>query len=454
MKRLASVVAMGLWGMACSSSSSSPATGGLDAGADASVPTVDAGGDGPAACTPVTWTDSLRPQRDACTFTAGAKAADTIGLTEAARLAIPIKHVVVLMKENRSFDHIFGQLSKSGQPDAEPVPATWASPDKNGTPVPPSHATTTCVPADPPHQWDNMHAMSNGGKMDGFVTNGTKSTPPTDGTFTMQYLDATDIPFYYWLANTFAVADHHFPSVLSGTWSNRDYLVAATSHGTKNTGTDPALTGVPLIFDALDTAGVSWDVYTDDIAPLEYSVAWGKRKAWKSVQQFQDALAAGTLPAVAFVDSTTDLAPPVKDEHPPADVQLGEAWTRSIYEATVKSPLWPTIALFYTYDEAGGFGDHVPPPKSCAPSADQSDFTELGVRVPLVVVSPYAKRHFVSHAVHQHTSILRFIETLFAVPALTARDANSDAMLDMFDFSCQTPAAVPDAPAAGTGRCP
>ncbi len=452
MKRLALAVGIGIWGVACSSSSSSPAVVGADAGADAGG-TVDGGGDAAAACTPVAWTDTLRTQRDACTFAAGAKAQDTIGLSEAARQAIPIKHVIVLMKENRSFDHLLGQLSKSGQSDAEPVPSTWASPDKNGTPVAPAHASTTCAKADPPHQWDNMHAMANGGKMDGFVTNGTLSDPPTDGHFTMDYLDATDIPFYYWLANTFAVADRHFPSVLSGTWSNRDYLVAATSHGTKNTGSDPALTGVPLIFDALDTAKVTWDVYTDDIAPLEYSVVWGKRKPWKSVKQFTDELAAGTLPQVAYVDSTSPILPGALDEHPPADVQAGEAWTRSMIDATVKSPLWSTIALFYTYDEAGGFGDHVPPPKTCAPSADQAEFTELGVRVPLVLVSPWARRHFVSHAVHQHTSILRFIETLYGVPALTARDANSDAMLDMFDFSCQTPAPVPTMPAAGTGRC-
>ncbi len=450
MRRAVVAVGLGMWGAACTSSL--PAQLVTDAGTPS---TVDAGADADAAaCAPQAFTDTLRPKRDACTFAAGATAADTLGLTEDARKAIPIKHVIVLMKENRSFDHILGQLSKSGQADAEPVPATWASVDKNGVSVPPSHAATTCAKADPPHQWTNMHAMVNGGKMDGFVTNGTLSDPPTDGRFTMEFLDATDIPFYYWLANTFAVADHHFPSVLSGTWANRDYLVAATSHGTKNTTSDPMLNGVPILFDALEQAGVTWEVYTDDLAPLEFSVAWGKRKVWKPVQKLLDDLAAGTLPSVAFVDSTSDFTPPVRDEHPPADVQVGEAWTRSIYDATVKSPLWPTTALFYTYDEAGGFGDHVPPPKSCAPSADQAEFTELGVRVPLVVVSPFARRHFVSHVVHEHTSILRFIEALYGLPALTARDANSDAMLDMFDFGCASTAPLTDPPVAGTGRCP
>ena len=269
----------------------------------------------------------------------------------------------------------------------------------------------------------------------------------------MGYLDSTDIPFYYWLASNYALADHHFPSVLSGTWANRDYLVAATSHGTKNTTSDPMLSGVPLIFDALDTAKVTWGVFTDDISPLEFSVAWGGRKPWGSVANFMSALASGTLPSVSFVDSTSPLSPPALDEHPPADVQAGEAWTKSVYDALVKSPNWSDTAMFFTYDEAGGFGDHVPPPKSCAPSGDQVEFTELGVRVPLIVISPYARMKHVSHVVHQHTSILRFIEMLFDVPALTARDANSDALLDMFDFSC--PSAAPaNPPAAGTGRCP
>jgi phospholipase C len=242
--------------------------------------------------------------------------------------------------------------------------------------------------------------------------------------------------------------------VQSGTWANRDYLVAATSNGTKDTGTDPALSGVPLIFDELDTANITWQVYTNDFSPLEFSVNWTNRKPWGSVQDVFTALSDGTLPQVAFVDATTSLTPPETDEHPPADVQVGEAWTRQLVAALIASPLWSSSVMFYTYDEAGGYADHVPPPSSCAPSADQSEFTELGVRIPFVAISPYAKRQYVSHEVHQHTSILRFIELLYGVPALTARDANSDALLDLFDF-CSTPAPIDTTamPMAGTGGC-
>ena len=168
-----------------------------------------------------------------------------------------------------------------------------------------------------------------------------------------------------------------------------------------------------------------------------------------TVNEFKAALTSGNLPEVAFVDSLEN----INDEHPAADVQVGEAWTRTIYEAVLKSAIWPTTALIWTYDEGGGFVDHVPPPKTCAPSPAEVAFTELGVRVPMVVISPYARRHYVSHVVHEHTSITRFIETVFDLPALTARDANSDALLDMFDFACPPNPTVPDAPAAGTKGC-
>jgi len=430
-------------GCASCSDNAKPAPG-TDAGVDAGSPV---------SCPSAPPDDPLRSQRESCTFASGSKATDTLGLTADAQKALPIKHVIVLMKENRSFDHIFGQLSKSGQPDAEAVPATFTSADPSGAPVAPYHETTTCDKSDPPHQWDDMHAQVNGGLMDGFVKSGTKSDPPSDGHFTMGYYDATDLPFYYWLANSYAIADHHFASVQSGTWSNRDYLVAATSKGTKNTASDPQLSGVPIIFDQLEQAGVSWNVYTDDLAPLEFSVAWGSRKKWGKVADFLAALKDGSLPAVAFLDATTELSPPGLDEHPPADVQAGEAWTRMIYDAIVSSPTWKDTALFFTYDEAGGFADHVAPPKSCAPSPDQSDFTELGIRVPLILISPYARRHHVSHAVHQHTSILRFIELLFDLPAFTARDANSDALLDLFDFACPDPTPPANPPTPGSGRC-
>src|SRR5262249_54442168 len=173
---------------------------------------------------------------------------------------------------------------------------------------------------------------------------------------------------------------------------------------------------------------------------------------FKTPDALRPQLAAGTAPSVVFVDAREGTA----DEHPPADVQVGEAWTHRLYTALTASPLWSSTVLLFTYDEAGGFFDHVPPPDdACLARPADNLFPELRTRVPLIAVSPWARRHFVSHARKEHTSITRLIEAVFDLPALTARDANSDALLDMFDFGCApAPLAAPPAPGAGGCRGP
>jgi phospholipase C len=163
-----------------------------------------------------------------------------------------------------------------------------------------------------------------------------------------------------------------------------------------------------------------------------------------------DALDQGTLPNVAFVDRIEQ----VDDDEPTADLQRGEAWVESIYDHAVKSPQWPRLAILWTYDEAGAFADHVPPPTGCRATETSFPDNRMGPRVPLVVISPWAKRNYVSHVVHDHTALTRFIEALFDLPALTSRDANSDALFDLFDFSCGRDLSIPEAPAPGSGICP
>jgi phospholipase C len=385
--------------------------------------------------------------RSDCAFAAGAASEETLGVTQAELARMPIRHVIVMMKENRSYDHLFGRLHDSGQPDAEPLPLDASNTDRDGALVSVAHASSTCYQRDPAHQWQAMHSMVNGGKMNGFARCAAQTTG-TDGHFAMTYYDANDLPFYYFLANTYAIADRYFPSVRGGTWPNRAYLLLGTSDGVRATHggyPDPAL---PTLFSQLDEHDVSWGVYSVD-EPFEGTLHWGdSHHGTGTVEDFLAQVADGTLPAVSFVDSREN----VQDEHPTANVQVGEAWTRMIYEAVRHSALWPSSALLWTYDEAGGFFDHVPPPTSCIARPQDSDFYELGVRVPLVVISPWARRHYVSHARHEHTSILRFIQTLHGLPALTARDANSDALLDMFDFE-HDPDEVADAPPAGSGGC-
>jgi len=390
--------------------------------------------------------------RRSCGFAAGARASDTVGRYDQARVASSIQHVIVVMKENRSFDHLFGALHAEGRPGVEPIPATFSNPDPSGAAVKPFLQTTSCIKDDPGHQWNDMHAQVDKGRMDGFVTSAATSTK-TDGRFALSYYDRDDLPFYYWLASTYAMNDRHFASVRSGTFPNRDFLLLGTSDGIMSTWDGFPDAALPTLFDALDLAGVTWGVYTDDV-PLG-SLNWDSTHPHTGafadfVRQVDD----GSLPAVVFVDAVAN----VTDDHPPGDLHAGEAWLREIYEHVVAGPLWMGTALIWTYDESGGFFDHVvPPTDACVPRpgvAREAKFTELGPRVPMVVVSPYARPGYTSHVVQDHTAITRFVEAVFDLPALTARDANSDALLDLFDFEC--PAELrspPPAPPAGTHGC-
>ena len=285
--------------------------------------------------------------------------------------------------------------------------------------------------------------------MDGFVVSGAATTS-SDGHFVMSYYEQADLPFYYWLASTYALNDRHFPSVRSGTFPNRDYMLLGTSDGVMSTGGGFPNPETPTIFDKLDQAGVTWGVYSDG-GLLSETLNWDYTH--KDTGHFADFIAAldgNTLPQVTFVDGIDN----VEDEHPTADVQRGEAWTRNIYEHALASRYWNDIALIWTYDEAGGFFDHVAPPEHlCVARPQDSIFFEAGTRVPLVVISPWARAHYVSHVVQDHTAITRFIEAVYDLPALTARDANSDALFDMFDFHRPDLSTPPSAPAAGTGGC-
>ena len=408
------------------------------------------GADGAQACSTPIADDPHLADRLACKFAAGAMPADTLALPP----SIPIQHVIVVMKENRSFDYLFGALGAM-QPDAETFPAGFTNPDPHGAPVAPFHAHTTCEPDDPGHQWQAMHDQIDGGKMDGYV-NVAADYIGNDGWFALSYLDQTDLPFYYWLASTFTVADHYYPSVRSGTFPNRDYMLLGTSGAVMSTGTtvwpDPSLT---IIFQELDAAGVTWSTYADaGDEPFEGCLddpnhVWEGQRGFKQTSDLLGELASGTLPQVAFIDAREGVA----DEHPPADVQVGEAWTKELYDAWAASPERDSTVILLTWDESGGFFDHVPPPSdACLARPADTQFFELGTRVPLIAISTYARPHHVAHTRKEHASITRFIEAVFGVPALTARDANADALFDMFDFGC-APQTLAAAPAPGAGGC-
>jgi len=367
--------------------------------------------------------DSLLAARENCTFTAGALPAETLGDEIPRGDDIPIDHFVIMMQENRSFDHYFGRLPAAGHDDVDGLPAGAANPDANGNPVEVFHADQYCI-RDVAHSWNSSHRQYNDGANDGFVT-----TNDPAGERALGYLDEGDLPFYYGLAKTFAIGDRMFCSVLGPTFPNRFYFLAATSDGRINNRLVPFMRA--SIFDRLDAAGITWKVYAPDLA---FALLFGELP--RPLAEFYADAAAGTLPQVAYVDPSFGLSGEVEqnDEHPPSNPQLGQLFVESVYDAVRASPLWPRSAMILTYDEHGGFYDHVPPPGACIPDdvppeTDANDvqaaFDRYGFRVPLVVISPWARPGHVSHSTYDLTSVLRLLEARWNLPALTARDANA-----------------------------
>ena len=473
---------------------------------------------------PPSWNRPVTPpadadaaaQRLACGYPAGSLPAETQGASYPSGDAIPIKHILVLMLENRSFDHYFSKLPESGQTDVDVAPSTYTNPDGMGGTVAPYHDSQLCL-VDTNHEWAGSHQEYDSGAMDGFLlaNTGWGTAPPhplassVSGARALAYYDSTDIPFYYWLANEFAVADHYHSALLGPTWPNRMFFYASTSRGVTGStivnfsdqagacAADSACPGaatgscvngsckgtckvdsdcgvdVPVgtcdvagggdcfqvgrtIFDYMEQRGLDWKVYSSGTPG--WAVMLSTWLQYRAAHQFTLAdyladAAAGTLPDVAFVDPT-DLGNEVyngDDEHPPAMPQGGQAFSATVIDALTRSPAWSSSALFLTYDEHGGFWDHVPPPAACEPDGiapilaagdPPGAFNQYGVRVPMMVVSPFARQHYVAHGVYDHSSIIRFIEARFVLPALTARDANALAPWEMFDFTAP-PHAVP-----------
>ena len=397
-------------------------------------------------------------------FFTGTGGTSTLAITPPNPNGLPVNHVVVLMQENRSADDYLAPLNSQGQPDFEAQPNT-GNPDPtniSGPPILPFHKTSVCEVSDLNHSWNGTHREVNGGAMDGFTTQNANSLDPT-GSRAMGYYDQSDLPFYYGMYNTFATGDRYFSSVLSQTYPNREYLFAGTSFGhVVNT---PGPFNQPSVFENLDAHSISWKIYVAQPQDGSYAglfFQYVHNRAATHVfpisQYFTD-LANNQLPAVTYIDPTQFDVPhhTENDEHPPADVQVGQKFSADIMNGLMSSPEWTTSALFFTYDEHGGFYDHVTPPAApipdniapiIGPSDYQAAFDQYGVRVPVAVISPFAKAHFVSHVVHDHTSILRFIEDRFGLPALTNRDAQADPMLDMFDFANPAFMAPPTLPTA------
>jgi len=401
-----------------------------------------------------------------CRATCGYGSGDlaTATLADVTPRTIPIDHVVLVMQENRTFDHYFSSLVVPGQTvDGAAPDATNPDPTHPGATLSRFHQTSLCFD-NPAESWDDIHREVDGGKMDGFTVEAGREDPIDDpsGARAIGYYDETDLPYYYALARAFAISDRHFASVQTNSWTNRLFYMAGTSYGVTSNVVPPQKDDAgniyPNVFTRLDDAHVTWGFYVQDLPTLEIlTETWAPRISHvQPFDQFFADAAAGTLPAVTFVEGSDLQGGASPDEDPPADIEVGQAMVASIVDAVMHSPHWPHAAMFLTYDEQGGLYDHVPPPPACPPDdfapmleagGFQAAYDELGLRVPMFAISPYAKRGYVSHATTDHTSILRFVEATFALPALTHRDANAVPPFDMFDFDHPDPS-VPALPAA------
>jgi len=356
---------------------------------------------------------------------------------------MPIDHFVVLMMENRSFDHYFGWL-----PNADGVQQrSYPDPDNGGALVATRHASTLgnaewqgCGHPDPDHSWsggrDELGSSRTNAKRepDGFLAGDNDE-------FALCYYNEGDLGFIHPAGREFTVYDRFHCSLMASTWPNRYYMWSAQSGG-KTSNNPPAGTlgnQWETLFDRALKAnaanvpgrGLTARYYNSD---LPFSAVWGARGAtWtRPVADYYADCAAGTLPSISFVD------PPFRDggggdgvsadEHPLGDVRLGQAFMSDVVHAFIESPNWERGALFIVYDEWGGFFDHVRPPS--VPDARQSsnmdlDFGLMGFRIPAVVVSPFAKRGAVSHQLSGFESIIKLITYRFGLGSLTTRDAKA-----------------------------
>ena len=368
--------------------------------------------------------------RTACAYKAGDLTTATVGPNVPHGNALPFTHIVFLMMENRSFDSYFSKLPSYGVTDVDVADDSYTNPEPGSPPtdVHRYHEPRYCI-ADTNHDWGPVHLQYDDGNMDGFVV-----TNDPGGERVMGYYDQYDLPFYYWAARTFSMSDRHFSSLLGPTWPNRFFFYGATSWGRTMTPDTPPLNQTKIV-NEMDNAGRSWKIYRD--GTLDFAVTFGPQYAGTAMSNFFTDVANDALPELSILDPNFS-GSGQEDEHPPTNMQKGQQLSASILGALMSHPnVWQKTVFIQTYDEHGGYYDHVVPPAACVPDGNippDYAFDRLGVRVPMFVVSPFSKKGYVSHLVTDHTSITRFIENRFDLPAMTARDANAWPMLDLFDF--------------------
>jgi phospholipase C len=343
---------------------------------------------------------------------------------------MPIDTFVVLMMENRSFDHYLGWMPNA---DGRQAGISYLDTEgkrqetrrllrPDGTPE-----FQGCAHPDPGHGWDHGRVQFNKGKMDGWLKEGSRTDE-----FAIGYYPKGDVGFVQPATEGATTFDRFFCSILASTYPNREYMWAAQSYGHKGNDLPVESQGFPYettLFAAIERAGGSVGYYYND---LPVAALWGREGGMRAhrIEEFRVACRTGTLPNVSYVD------PPFKDggggdgqsadEHPHGDVRLGQAYMSDVVHEFMASPQWERGAIFIVYDEWGGFFDHVRPPRvpDIRNSRDlEEDWGQMGFRIPAMVLSPYARRGHVDHGVYGFESIIKFLRYRFGAKALTVRDA-------------------------------
>lgn len=361
---------------------------------------------------------------------------------------------VYMMMENRSYDHLMGARSLEGLP-GDGQKASFANVGIDGTMVSAYRATndvgksapTLCDP-DPPHGWDAAHASFAGGAMSGFLAEHQKDHGGNAAlTEPMKYLTREIVPVTWALADAYTSCDRWFCSVMGPTLPNRAYWHTGTSFGIDNN--NEVLTKfsagvpVPTIYNRLDEAGVDWAYYYGILPVVSllgnegpYKLDLGPQDGTGRIRRFGDShfgegqffkdCAAGKLPSVVYIDPAFGS----NDDHPPVHPALGQELVGAVYKALAASPQWENILFVLTYDENGGYFDHVPPPTTVDDTQakyGKAGFEQMGFRVPAIVAGPYVKQGFVSSVVRDHTSALKHLQNVFGLDPINARiDAAND----------------------------
>jgi phospholipase C len=345
-----------------------------------------------------------------------------------------IKNVVVIIMQNGSFDHFFGTFP--GVDGIRPGVPGFSQLDASGNTVNPTLLKTT-TPPDLPHSREDNLAQWNKGAMDGFAKLG--------GAIALGFYDNTTpgVDQLWSMAQQFAISDRFFSSVMGDAPTNQLMMVAASDNGTpfslqpafgpcnNDLKVDSAYT-FQNVGDQLTAKGMSWAWFNEDLGqcghyipqenPFQYFTSTHASANMRDFSEFSTALASGTLPALSFVQPG-----PAHSAHPGSgDVTASLTWLMGVIQQVQGSTVWNNAAIIVVWDAAGGWWDHVPPP--------QVDDQGLGFRVPILVISPFAKKGYVSHVQMDDVSILRFIQNVYGLPMLNPRNQTSPDLTDFFNF--------------------